>query len=102
APSPTEIYTLSLHDALPILLSDMTTKSSVFNELYSIYGAWGDKENMEKYARLGLKNAQKSGDPEQIASTQYSLAYTFEERYRTRSEEHTSELQSRENLVCRL
>src|SRR5690606_5902538 len=65
------------------ILSDMTTKSSVFNELYSIYGAWGDKENMEKYARLGLKNAQKSGDPEQIASTQYSLAYTFEERYRT-------------------
>src|SRR5690606_37549453 len=63
--------------------SDMTTKSSVFNELYSIYGAWGDKENMEKYARLGLKNAQKSEYPQHISSTLYSLAYTFEDSYRT-------------------
>lgn len=65
--------------------TDAATKSSIFNELYSIYGSWGDKENMEKYARLGLKNAQKSGDPEQLASSLYSLAYTFEERYRTDS-----------------
>src|SRR5690606_8899656 len=36
--------------------------------------------------------------PDQLASVVYIIAITLT----TRSEEHTSELQSRENLVCRL
>src|SRR6266436_9701543 len=55
----TEIYTLSLHDALPIL---------------RVGGGWNDAD----IGGSGL------------------------ERARTRSEEHTSELQSRLQLVCRL
>src|SRR5690606_39318139 len=35
-------------------------------------------------------------------TTRYTLFRTAEIRERRRSEEHTSELQSRENLVCRL
>src|SRR3972149_12012904 len=56
----TEIYTLSLHDALPI---------------------WGLLEGAKgvQLAALGLKNWRQK-----------------------RSEEHTSELQSQSNLVCRL
>src|SRR5437870_9560050 len=64
-PATTEIYTLSLHDALPI---------SVFNPV----GGPGDDNP-----------AAVVGKP-----VQHVLAF--------RSEEHTSELQSRGHLVCRL
>src|SRR5690606_41887898 len=63
-----EIYTLSLHDALPICYSHQSTKSST-----------------EK-TRLAL-----------LSSPYFCLCSRW-----PRSEEHTSELQSRENLVCRL
>lgn len=69
-------------------ISDISIKSSIFSELYSIYGAWKDLDNMEKYARLGLDNAQKAGNPEALTSALYSLAYTFEDQYRAnRAEE---------------
>src|SRR5216684_8741273 len=58
----TEIYTLSLHDALPIL------------------SLCGEKKTQERMAHM-----LKVGKP-----------------LRNRSEEHTSELQSRLHLVCRL
>src|SRR5207249_10882321 len=60
----TEIYTLSLHDALPISPSAATSRP---------------------------------GPP---AATRCPALRR--ERWRTRSEEHTSELQSRFDLVCRL
>src|SRR5690349_25100546 len=62
----TEIYTLSLHDALPICES---------------------QESKEK---------EKSGD------TTLTLGLASEDFSKERSEEHTSELQSRRDLVCRL
>src|SRR5207302_9328030 len=61
-PATTEIYTLSLHDALPIF-------RYVNGALFSAHSS--------KHAIAPAKN-------------------------HGRSEEHTSELQSRENLVCRL
>src|SRR6266511_235149 len=60
-PATTEIYTLSLHDALPISIASTPTF---------------------------MRRAEWS-------SCRASL-------FASRSEEHTSELQSRENLVCRL
>src|SRR5690606_41868066 len=62
-PPPARIYTLSLHDALPISVSEVT-------ELQNEYFDYA-KAVIDMYTAL-------------------------------RSEEHTSELQSRENLVCRL
>lgn len=62
--------------------TDLITKSGILNELYSIYGMWKDLDNMEKYARMGLDNARKSGDAQALTTTLYSLGYTFEERYR--------------------
>src|SRR5256886_13391608 len=41
-----------------------------------------------------------TGDPVRLYGI--SGAYVKEERYHLRSEEHTSELQSQSNLVCRL
>src|SRR2546430_6139695 len=64
----TEIYTLSLHDALPISL--------------------GNEERRGQNAR--------SGPPPCIAHRARRVVRL------QRSEEHTSELQSQSNLVCRL
>src|SRR2546430_11271304 len=61
----TEIYTLSLHDALPIFASSLTRPSF----------AWA--------ASVGYPDSTIGTCP-------------------PRSEEHTSELQSQSNLVCRL
>src|SRR5260221_7261849 len=66
----TEIYTLSLHDALPI-------SSSTFSPTC---------------ARAGSKHAS-------VAKWRCGRATTTT---RSRSEEHTSELQSHSDLVCRL
>src|SRR2546430_12397119 len=69
----TEIYTLSLHDALPIL------------------GEWMRSAPLEKGFML-------DGFPRTL-----SQARALDEWLASRrSEEHTSELQSQSNLVCRL
>src|SRR5688572_31151174 len=60
----TEIYTLSLHDALPILVASKST-FTILQDLYAV--------------RLRVMRI-----------------------FVARSEEHTSELQSQSNLVCRL
>src|SRR3712207_7379797 len=84
----TEIYTLSLHDALPI-----------------------SKGLVEARPRIGTKVSPRSHwrlmDPDVLA---WQTEYGFDEQFlrnlaevrSLRSEEHTSELQSRQYLVCRL
>src|SRR2546430_8127287 len=71
-PATTEIYTLSLHDALPIS---------------RVYGT--------------TQKLQNSLHPSMIVM--YALtASRRRDAVKARSEEHTSELQSQSNLVCRL
>src|SRR2546430_13331871 len=65
----TEIYTLSLHDALPICLLR---------------------------GRLGRVHRQQRRIADEV------LGVLGDDLGETRSEEHTSELQSQSNLVCRL
>src|SRR5437016_8815903 len=65
---PTEIYTLSLHDALPILISAMEDT--------------GTMQALTFLSQAGRVDLQRVLE--------------------IRSEEHTSELQSLTNLVCRL
>src|SRR5438874_6257636 len=72
----TEIYTLSLHDALPIY-PDLLQGTRVFKPLLVIDPRSGAAVICEKPNHSG----------------------NF---FPTRSEEHTSELQSRRDLVCRL
>src|SRR5438046_6893026 len=68
ATAPTEIYTLSLHDALPIWLPAIGPYSST---------ARPSRAHQDRYASGCAREGR-------------------------RSEEHTSELQSLTNLVCRL
>src|SRR5258707_3836626 len=75
----TEIYTLSLHDALPISESDRTAYTAA-------------------YARPGRTRA---GWPYFVSFSRPPKDFR-ELSQPSRSEEHTSELQSRQYLVCRL
>src|SRR3712207_8480523 len=74
----TEIYTLSLHDALPISMITV------------VEGGSGASVSRERLAALGYRLIV------------YPVAAFSAAVAATRSEEHTSELQSRQYLVCRL
>src|SRR5439155_6612864 len=83
-PATTEIYTLSLHDALPIFISG---HAEVYLEI-----------SKDPQARDHLLAIIKASD-RAASLTRQLLAFS---RKQFRSEEHTSELQSRGHLVCRL
>src|SRR3712207_7157504 len=71
----TEIYTLSLHDALPI---------------YARLPSRGFAEPRRPPPRIRLRNREPTVHLRKVSNSA------------PRSEEHTSELQSRQYLVCRL
>src|SRR3712207_9496178 len=73
----TEIYTLSLHDALPIYAEVITLAAASL--LLAVVGCIDDIWPLSARVRIVLQTATVA-----------------------RSEEHTSELQSRQYLVCRL
>src|SRR3712207_7042551 len=85
----TEIYTLSLHDALPIFGLGYLFMLAI---LWSFRGANAHK------AHRGFRYAQI------VSSATMALGHGMQDAQKTmgRSEEHTSELQSRQYLVCRL
>src|SRR5207302_8683292 len=76
-PPPPELYTLSLHDALPI--STLTLR-----------------------ARVVTSTAEAAPYLQGMEAGWTQTLERLETHLTKRSEEHTSELQSRENLVCRL
>src|SRR5690606_42028679 len=84
------IYTLSLHDALPIsqMNPDLVIHSMKLMSLQIIV-------SLKTVLTLSKPAVQCS---KQLKGERYQKSVITT----TRSEEHTSELQSRENLVCRL
>src|SRR5690606_41753606 len=99
---PATTYTLSLHDALPILPDGYPKERAVFICVPSClparpFSACGRRRNISS-ASSPLRSAPISrGAPNPSVSGCRNII-----RVQQRSEEHTSELQSRENLVCRL
>src|SRR2546427_3367526 len=83
----TEIYTLSLHDALPISCGSCATATG------SCWCATRCRAGSD--ARASCSRASTRGSSPISCSHANSLPVR-------RSEEHTSELQSQSNLVCRL
>src|SRR5690606_40641180 len=89
-PPSSYISPLSLHDALPIFLACRCATSS------------GELDSAERPLRRRLPIPRPSmRTPPTDRSSRMSGA-SREPSQLPRSEEHTSELQSRENLVCRL
>src|SRR5258707_13880602 len=80
----TEIYTLSLHDALPI-----------FGQYHAI-GIRSKTKITERVIKAASKVSKLSPD------RRWSQLDILPVSHSSRSEEHTSELQSRQYLVCRL
>src|SRR3712207_8826070 len=78
----TEIYTLSLHDALPI---------------------WAAQEVLQLRVQEGssLQDRHAASSPRDEITRRKPWQQRVD-AWRERSEEHTSELQSRQYLVCRL
>src|SRR3712207_8615540 len=80
----TEIYTLSLHDALPICSGRSPSRAAAAPAPGPLARSWP----------LSRRRRRASSDGSRRASAWLSPF--------GRSEEHTSELQSRQYLVCRL
>src|SRR3712207_8241227 len=80
----TEIYTLSLHDALPIFAGTDYVYPRTTNKILEAY----------------LKS--KGVKSEDIMINYTPFGHSDWQTIVSRSEEHTSELQSRQYLVCRL
>src|SRR3712207_8437607 len=80
----TEIYTLSLHDALPILPCCALRSENIMES--------GGKQRTPMGTRTVYRIVVRSE-----LSERFTVAFEG-----MRSEEHTSELQSRQYLVCRL
>src|SRR5688500_7454677 len=95
-----ERYTLSLHDALPISAVEHRVRGLV-DEHSHIHAA----QDLHRLARL-LRRVGRDADVERLAlpHRRGQGAHRLVERRVgvVRSEEHTSELQSPCNLVCRL
>src|SRR5690606_40121633 len=93
-PASTELSTLSLHDALPILSHWPSTRSSGSRSFSTV----------RMFLASCRMNCLRTGRLLMVISAKgLTMSFMNKERWREpRSEEHTSELQSRENLVCRL
>src|SRR3712207_8097539 len=86
----TKIYTLSLHDALPSL-GDRGPDDGLEHLVAEVLG--------QLVVRLARVDRAHVGD---VHDHPEPLEIRVVELLRLRSEEHTSELQSRQYLVCRL
>src|SRR5207253_6134104 len=97
-PPPPNTPPLPLHDALPISAGNATLQAIEYlhrNRMYVVGGLIvGNPDDTPESIEANLDFARRYVDYPYI---QHPTPYP-----RTRSEEHTSELQSRGHLVCRL
>src|SRR5690606_40536412 len=100
-PPPTTSYPLSLHDALPI-----SCPRSVDPHPRPARAGAGGCDRARTAAGPGVAGARAGGTGRGrlalLAAAARAGAPDLAPAATGRSEEHTSELQSRENLVCRL
>src|SRR5207249_8665055 len=101
-PPPTRVYTLSLHDALPI-----SEEGEVWLPLQERGPLELHDGRAEPPFRVGRRERRQRGQPEGLPGFSEATRSAIDVHGRSvnvreRSEEHTSELQSRFDLVCRL
>src|SRR5690606_40749420 len=99
APAPP--YTLSLHDALPISRLKIECRKACGFESHLRHVTTAQRTPKGKWRNFGSASALHA-EGCGFESRLLHLARRIGPRSLSRSEEHTSELQSRENLVCRL
>src|SRR5690606_42150038 len=94
------ISTLSLHDALPILYGHFDSRAALIAEV---------TRRAVEHTEAALAEVDLEGEADAALGRLLEATWRLTYRYgalvvaaEQRSEEHTSELQSRANLVCRL
>src|SRR5207302_10223584 len=101
-PATADLYTLSLHDALPICITPLPNGLQGGNPRPDLkfpdFSPGKYPVSAGGFLPPGNPNIYYSPESRPARILQYSFGIQRE----VRSEEHTSELQSRENLVCRL
>src|SRR5690606_39808408 len=97
---PSALYTLSLHDALPI--SPNRGFSSKTDILPSPVTRTSQSIMATCFASSESRPPSASSSGNSTVTALSVSPARIPSFFLTRSEEHTSELQSRENLVCRL
>src|SRR5207244_10398576 len=99
---PRPIYTLSLHDALPIFLRigvDRDSRHLDFSDGHDVTLVWQERErHAEDVHVLWLEQPAFSVDF--VVCAPQSAPDDLLAKQLRRSEEHTSELQSPDHLVC--
>src|SRR5690606_40689196 len=96
------IYPLSLHDALPIsnASADIWGMGRQATDVaVNLCSVPGSRSRQQEIRRADQDSRQEQA--EQPVRNSANHARTDQDSGNRRSEEHTSELQSRENLVCR-
>src|SRR5207302_8792747 len=99
--TPHHIYTLSLHDALPISweVNGVTGGNSTYGTISST-GLYTPPPTVPSPATVTVTVISQENTAD-LANASVTIVSGVSVSV-SRSEEHTSELQSRENLVCRL
>src|SRR5207244_12693083 len=87
-----QIYTLFLHDALPISKTEKDKLQQIIRDQKTEYQREAKARREEYQEQMDRMRAFQNQDQLTTRSTRHPL----------RSEEHTSELQSPDHLVCRL
>src|SRR5690606_41641486 len=97
-PATPQSYPLSLHDALPILAAKQLVRPLATEDDLERPPSHGRHDEGRHGSRVGQRLVEVPDDLWQHLRN----AQVDDHLLVARSEEHTSELQSRENLVCRL
>src|SRR5205814_10139091 len=95
----TSIHTLSLHDALPIYVTRSVVE--VMNSLATTVVNHALSQPQLRH-HVGTTRSALANNSACTMATTLRLPDPFDAARTTRSEEHTSELQSLRHLVCRL
>src|SRR5699024_11996847 len=100
--SPTSLYSLPLHDALPIF-QQVGTPESLYDNPANVFVAEFIGSPKMNLFKVPIESGEALLGNERIAIPNLDLSNHNEVilGLRPRSEEHTSELQSRFDLVCR-
>src|SRR5690606_40097327 len=86
---------------LGALTACASSGGSTLNDLFPVDAASGSTENISSLTAVIDRSPNDPG-AYNVRGAAYGRAGRYKEAYIIRSEEHTSELQSRENLVCSL
>src|SRR5206468_12716905 len=100
-PPPPEISTLSLHDALPICRASGRGPPPAARAPASSDRPAAD-DGRSRRGRAAPRRRAARRDPPPPPAGRWGSPWDRRDRRAPRSEEHTSELQSRSDLVCRL